>query len=324
MIETLKNSLRRNKLKKFIALTVSMALWFFVMGSQNPIIKGSYNAKVSMANVPREYVALFKDQEVKVKLSAPRSYFVDYNDSDIRAFANMSGYGEGEYEVPIEASFPKGFELIEITPATMQVKVDPLIEKQMPAEVIFTGSPKEGLVIAATRKSSDNLTVFGSKTDVEKVNRVIGYADLSDKEENFELQVPMSVIDENGRIVNGVRAMPSVITVGIDLKQDTVTKPVQVVVDMTPPVGKEFGKIIFNPSEVELTGAEEAVKDIEYLKTESFRVPRGEDIFRGSLRLVVPYGLSVNVYDIYITAELKDQAAEVEAESEDEPEAETQ
>ena len=144
MIEQIKAALNHNKLKKIVALILSTALWFFVMGSQDPVINGSYNVPISMVNLPPRFKALYNEtQTVRVKLSAPRSYFVDYNESYIRAVANMESYiSEGEYDVPVEISYPKGFDVESFAPNKIHIKLDPYVEKQIPSEVILNGSAR--------------------------------------------------------------------------------------------------------------------------------------------------------------------------------------
>lgn len=306
MLEQIKDALQRNKLKKIVALVLSTALWFFVMGSQDPVINGSYDVPITMMNVSSKYKALYKEEEIRVKLSAPRSFFVDYSASSIRAFANMANYSEGEYDVPIETTYPKGFELEGVSPEKIHVQLDPFIEKQIPAELIMTGTPAKDSVVTALEKSSNNLTLIGSKTAVESVKRAIGYIGLNGNAETFDIPVPMTAIDEDGREVSGVRVAPSVITVTVEIEQELTTKIVPVNVNITPPAGREISRINFMPEVVEITGGEEALSGVSYVETAAVEMPAGENKFTGVVKLVVPEGVVINVDEVNVTAELKE------------------
>lgn len=307
MLEQIKDAFRRNKIQKLVALLSSMILWFFVMDTQNPVINGSYDVPLSMANVPGGYKAVYVEQSIRVRLSAPRSYFIDYGVNNIRAFANLQNYSaEGEYEIPVEASYPKGFEIESITPAAIHVQLDPYIEKQIAAEVIVTGSPVENSVVSQLEKSSEQLTLIGPKNAVTEVKRVIGYIGLSNNAETFDILVPMTAIDANGREVRGVRVAPSVITVTVHIESELKKKNVPVAANISVPDGREVSETIIAPQAVEIVGREEILNSIESLKTEPLNFSVNAKTFTGKLKLDLPAGVTANPAEVDITCKFKE------------------
>lgn len=307
MLEQIKNTFRRNKLQKFVALISATALWFFVMDTQNPIIKDSYTVPISMANVPPKFKAFYFEQNIQVKLSAPRSYFIDYDANSIRAFANLQNYSaEGEYEIPVEASFPKGFELEGVSPATVHVILDPFIEKQMKVDVVFTGTPANDSVVKEQIKSSENVTLMGPKSAVSKVKRVMGYVDVSGRNETFDIEVPMSPIDEDGRTVRDVRIFPSSITVTVQIENDLRQKTVPVIANVTVPQGREISQIIVAPKTVDIIGREEFLNDIDSISTEPLNFVVNAKTFIGKLKLVVPEGVTPSTSEVDVTCRFKE------------------
>ena len=307
MLEQIKDAFRRNKLQKLIALLSSMVLWFFVMDTQNPVINGSYDVPLTMANIPSGYKAVFAEQNIRVRLSAPRSYFIDYGVNNIRAFANLQNYSaEGEYEIPVEASYPKGFELESVNPAAIHVQLDPFIEKQMPAEVIVTGSPVENSVVSQLAKSSEQLTLIGPKTAVMEVKRVIGYIGLSNNAETFDILVPMTAIDANGREVRGVRVAPSVITVTVHIESELQKKTVPVVANISVPDGREVSETVIAPQSVEISGRAEILNSIESIKTEPLNFSVNAKTFTGKLKLDLPEGVTADATEVEITCNFKE------------------
>ena len=307
MLERIKTALLRNRRKKIVALILSTALWFFVMSSQDPVINGSYDVPISMVNVPPKYKALYAEQNVRVRLRAPRSYFIDYNESNVRAFANLRDYtGEGEYDLPVETSYPKGFELSSVSPPMVRVRLDPFVERQIPAEIIVTGSPVEGSVVKNLERSSDNLTLIGAKTAVNSVRRVIGYIGLNGNAETFDIPVPLSAVDENGREVSDVRVVPSAITVTVVIESNIQKKIVPIVVEVAAPAGREIEKITVNPQNVEVTGATEIVSQVEAIKTETLTLPVNIKSFIGKLKISVPEGVTASEYEVDANISLKE------------------
>ena len=306
MIRQLDNIFRRNKLKKFTALLMSTALWLFVMGSQDPPMDGSYTVPVAVINSSQESRAIVEDKPVTVKLNAPRSNFAEYTEKDIRATVDVANLTEGEYDLKVAATFPKNFDLVEIEPETLHVKIEPYVEKQIPAEVIVTGSTISDMVIKGITKSLDNLTVIGAKSEVAKVQRVIGYVGLNDEnKDDFELEVPMSAIDADGREVKNVRVVPSAISVKVDLESGIQKKSVPVTAEITLPGGKTFSKITIEPEQIEIAGKEEILNSITEIKTAPLTLPAVTNNFHGTLRIILPEGVTCSVEKVTVTAELE-------------------
>ncbi|MBQ6976818.1 MAG: hypothetical protein IJS81_11305 [Selenomonadaceae bacterium] len=304
-LEQIKNALQRNKLKKFLALILSMALWVYVMGTQNPVIEDSYKVNVKRKNFSAEYGVFFNEnEEVKVILSAPRSYFIDYSEKDIRAYIDTSDYGEGEFDIPIETDFPKGFELIKISPETMHVTIEPIIERQMELQIILSGAPKPNTIVKNI-DAPKNITVVGPKAKVNTVSQVVGYVGITGDDNDFELNVPVSALDENGRGVTEVRVIPSSVKVYIDIEK-SAKKIVPIVADLTPPNGKEIDTVTINPATIEIEGAEDVINGIESLKTVSIIIPENTDTYQKELAIVIPNeNLKLNVKKVTVTAKLK-------------------
>ncbi|MBQ7198331.1 MAG: hypothetical protein IJS29_03610 [Selenomonadaceae bacterium] len=302
-LEQVKNALSRNKLKKIIALIMSITLWFYVMGAQNPTIEDSYRVKVHLRNNSYDYKAFYEEQEAKVTLSAPRSYFIDYTEKDIRAFADISSYSEGEYDVPIEVNHPKGFELTRISPETIHVKIEPIVERQMDLQLIPSGSPSPHTIITGIQ-APQNITIIGPKNIIDTVKKVVGYIGVVGESEDFELNVPLSAIDENGREVASARVAPSSVNVLVQIEK-SVIKSVPIVANLTPPDGKEISNVKIEPSTVEIEGIADVVNSIDSLNTIDAAISKDVKAYKEKLKLVIPEGLKVSVEEVLVTAEIK-------------------
>ena len=320
MLEQIKDAFSRNKLKKFIALIMSMALWVYVMGSQNPVIEDSYNVKVRIRNAPSEYKAFYEEQDAKVKLSAPRSYFIDYNESDIHAYIDISDYGEGEYDLPIEASYPKGFELNEISPQTVHVKIEPIIEQSMEVQLIVNGSPKPSTFIKSIDSLKD-VAVVGPKNMVGTVRKVTGYVIIAGENEDFEMEVPLSALDENGREVPMVRVIPNTIRVFVDIEEGA-KKTLPIVANLTAPAGKEIAKVTVSPETVEVEGLKSVVDNLDSIKTVPFTPIAERKIYKNNLKLDIPEHVKVPISEVTVTVELKNIQSQGDTQSQSQTQAE--
>ncbi|MBR2179532.1 MAG: hypothetical protein IJ862_03950 [Selenomonadaceae bacterium] len=305
MIAQINNLFRRNLLAKISSIIAAILLWIIVMDNQNPVIEGSYTVPLSFTEVPEGYKVLHNDQTIKVNLRGPRSYFVNYESKDCRAYANLNGLDEGSHEVNIEAKFPQGFELVSVVPNQTQIKLDPYIERQMPADLIVTGAAGANATVTKVTQSSDVVTVIGARTAAESVTRVIGYVGLSGNKEDFSLQVPMTAINEDGRALQDVRVVPSFMNVEVKITLGLMKKTVPIEPDIVMAEGWEIAKITLDPEQIEIAGQETLVNPIDKIKTQTVTVPLGETSIKQTLNLVIPNGITVKSNQIDLTVELK-------------------
>ena len=313
MIAQINNLFRRNLLAKISSIIAAILLWIIVMDNQNPVIEGSYTVPLSFTDVPEGYKVLHNDQTIKVNLRGPRSYFVNYEAKDCRAYSNLNGLDEGSHEVNIEAKFPQGFELVSITPNQTQIKLDPYIERQMPADLIVTGAAGANATVTKVTQSSDTVTVIGARTAAEAVTRVIGYVGLSGNKEDFSLQVPMTAINADGRALQDVRVVPSFMNVEVKITLGLMKKLVPIEPDIVVSEGLEIAKITLDPEQIEIAGQELIVAPIDKIKTQTVTVPLGETSVKQTVSLVIPTGVTVKSNQVDIAIELKPKAANNQA-----------
>ena len=295
---------RRNILQKLIALVAAFFMWIFVMTEQDPEIEDSYDVPLTMSNVPYELIPVYEVKTIKVEAVAPRSNFIKYDSNAFRVYANLEGLEQGEYKITPQVVMPQGFNLVETQPEFVTVKLDPLIEQQMPIELITAGAISQDAAIKEIIKSMDTVTVVGPKTFVEQVVKIQGTLNLADNTSSFETQIPMKAIDGKNNVVQRVRVVPSVITVSVDIESGLKKRIVPIVPELSVVEGWELRKITVEPAQIEIVGAESAINSIITLKTEPFMVQTGQRFFKGTLRLLVPDGVTVKSNEVTVSAEI--------------------
>ncbi|MBR7025687.1 MAG: hypothetical protein IKI08_06745 [Selenomonadaceae bacterium] len=303
---------RRNLLKKLIALVAAFFMWVFVMADQDPEIEGVYNVPLTISNAPYEFIALYEDKTVQIETRAPRSNFAKYDANAFRVYANLENLSEGEYQITPQVVMPQGFELIETLPAVINIKLDPLIERQMPLDLITAGAVAQDAIVNTIEKSMDTVTVVGPKSFVEKVVKVYGTVNLSSNTSSFETQIPMNAVDDKNNIVPRVRVVPSVITVSVDIESGLKKRIVPIIPELSVADGWELTKVTVEPAQMEIVGTESAVNSIVTLKTVPFTVQTGQRTFKSTLQVIVPEGVSVKNDMVTVSAEIVRKAVVTE------------
>lgn len=297
-------ALRRNMMKKFIALVASFFMWVFVMTEQDPSIEESYDVPLTISNTPYEFIAICENKNVRVVTRAPRSNFAKYNSNAFRVYANVEGLEEGEHQIVPKVDMPQVFELVETRPSTVTVKLDPIIEKQMPVELITLGTIASDSVIKAMEKSMDIVTIVGGRSSVSQIDKVYGMINLANNSSSFEVQIPLNAVDAEGNNLQRVHVIPSVITVSVEVESGVKKKIVPIVPELNVAEGWSLTKVSVEPEQIEISGMESVINPIITLKTMPFTVQTGQRLFKGTLKLNVPEGVTVKSDEVNITAEV--------------------
>lgn len=297
------NVFRRNLLKKIIALIVAFIMWIFVMNDQDPPTEDDYDVPLTISNQPYELIPIFQEKIIKLRVRAPRSYFVKYDTNAFRVYANLEGMGEGVHQIDLQVITPQGFEVVDKTPESVRITLDPLIERRMPIEILTTGDIAQDAAVKEINKSIDSVTVVGPKSFVERVDKVFGTLNLNNNASSFEIQVPMNAIDNKGdALPPSVHVVPSVITVGVDVESGVRKRIVPVIPNLSVADGWELTKITSDPPQVEVVGTESAISSIITIRTVPFTVQTGQRVFKGTLKLEIPEGVTVPVEEVNVTA----------------------
>lgn len=298
------NIFRRNIMKKIIALGAAFFMWVFVMAEQDPEIEDSYTVPLTISNVPYEFKVIYDETPIQVNVRAPRSSFVRYNANAFRVYLNLENLNEGEHQIRPQVVMPPGFELISTKPLVIDVKLDPIIEKQMPFELITTGSVSQDSAITEIRKSTEIVTVVGPRSFIEQVDKVYGIINFTGNTSSFEVQIPMNAVDEKNNIVPNVRVVPGITTVSVEIESGLKKKIVPVIPELSVADGWELTKIMVEPAQMEVIGAESVINSIVTLKTEPFTVQTGQKNFKSTLNLVVPDGVTIKSKEVMVSAEV--------------------
>ena len=184
----------------------------------------------------------------------------------------------------------------------MEVTLDPYIESQIKAELIVTGSTAPSVTIAKVRQNYDMVTVIGPKSSVEKVSRVIGYVGLTGNDADFSLQVPLSAINDEGREVQGVRVIPSLLDVTVEMARGLSKKVVTVkpMLANDLPEGYVVDAVRVSPSNIEIAGSDALIAAVDSIATERISLKDHDKTFTIPVKLVLPTGITVTNPDVSV------------------------
>lgn len=256
--------LLRNLPLKLLSLGLAGLVWLFVMSEEQS--ERSYTAPVVISRVPAGLVVLNdEDQFVEVRVSGPRGILNNLTDKAFVASLDLAPYGRGELDVPIPREAvhaPPGVTISRIVPATIQVRLDAIVEREIPLLAVTLGQPAHGYEVQGVELDPATLLVTGPEGLLDKITEIpttpIPVADL------IGATTVVANVDFQRRLVSWpgqpiravVRVVPRIVTRSL---------PVQATLAGELDAPFQVAGIEVEPAALEVTGPEPVVERLAAL-----------------------------------------------------------
>jgi len=281
---------------KIFALVIAIILWSYVMSEENPTITKEFrNTEVSLSNyssLERQGLVIMepKDPKITIKISGKRNYVNRILEEDILASVDLSGYSEGSVKVPVYIDVPSEVRIVDYHPKEILFKFEKLVRKEAVVTVDTDGSLPQGYVLGEPEIKPQSVYIEGPRSWVDSVTDVVATVDLTNRTEDIKVTVPIKLIDEKGDDVRGVEKEQNLVDVFIPVYK--VKKvPIELQTENQLPDNYEVMDISINPSEIEIKGKKEDLKNINSIKT----MPIDINYLIGKRNVVVELDLPENI-----------------------------
>lgn len=259
----MKMSKEKNDLTlKIFALIIAFALWSYVMSEVNPDITDTIrNIPVVFNNLEtleRQGLVLMEPKEatVTVRVKGRKFDMANFDSKKIKAFVDLSGYGEGQFKVPVQVVLEdsSNISVERIEPSEILFKFDKLISKQKTVTIKTVGELGPDYVLGVMTTKPESVLISGPKSWVNEVAEAIVEVDLSGRKESSpDVTLPIQLVDEDGEVVSGVSYEPTVVDVNIPIYRKVIV-PIELQTENHLPENYEITNVTINPSRIALKG----------------------------------------------------------------------
>lgn len=255
-LRDLLDGIRANWPLKLLSLAVAIALWFYVLGAEDPQTTQAIDVPVVAINKPKDLeVISIKPDTVELRLRGRQSAFRSGDANRVVMHADLRGAGVGENRVPLRvARLPYTLTALPGYPTTAIVELDKVIRRERPVQYIRRGKPASGFVVDSVTLEPDTVTVIGATSIVQRVARVVVVVDTSGLNTSMDFLAEVEARDHRDVVVNGVSFEPQRVRVSVKVHQvDVKTVPVRPVLG-SPPAGWRVVAVRTDPLVVTVTG----------------------------------------------------------------------
>ena len=211
-----------------LSIVMATAFWMFVRHTEDPPADGVIrNIPVTLAgeNVLEDQgmtVKSISSEAVTLRVNAPVSV-LDRMRSNMTVTVDVSKYSTpGEYSLNYIINYPSGVSgddvlLNERLPSKINVTIDKLNSVTFTIQPRLDGSVAEGYQAGKWSISHDTVTISGSAEEVGQISKVEAVLTGDGLTERIAGDVPLTLLDEDGNVLNHLDVKLSLDTVYVSL-----------------------------------------------------------------------------------------------------------
>lgn len=290
-------------LLKILSVVFAFLLWMFVINTDNPVIKKTFNdVPVDMLN---EQVLEELNQTYKIESGDTVSFTVkgkkDVVDrltkADFKATADVSSMSDVHaILIKVEALRYRSQLDIDTGGATVKVVLEDVKSDQIPVVVEVNGEPASGYTVSTQTATPNLISVSGPKSVVSRIKQIVAVVDVSGLKKDVTMTQNVKCYDEDGDIVSQdrIKLDTNKIKVRIGLSRTKVV-PFEVDTKGNPGKGYVLGSIDYEPKQIEITGAKEDLDQIDSIKLASLDISNSTKSIEKTIKasdIKLPDGIS--------------------------------
>lgn len=161
---------------KALALLVTLGLWYAVTTQRAPATKRLHD--VPLEFLLPEGVDIGNDplDKVDVMLEGSQDKLAVLTARDLVAQVDVTGLLPGDRtprltDKNVSMELPEGVRILEITPRSLTLHLEPVVEREVPVEARFEGAPPAGFARGPAQVTPDRIRVRGPESHVAVVER---------------------------------------------------------------------------------------------------------------------------------------------------------
>ena len=288
---------------KLAALSIAIALHFYVSHINDPHIAKSVNIPVILKSMPASLQLSDATPDVTLQLNGPTSSLDSITPSSYLATVDLAAARAGSNpSMPITitsaSGTPQDIEIESATPRTAAVVLENKVRKQFTVSATFPSQSPLGLSYGAPRVVPPVASIEGPESGVNRVTHLVVHGDDAVNGENvapgvlegFGEVIPLNAENQP---VSGVAVIPEQVELRIPVTRETAVKELIVNPTITgsPAYPVQVQDVQVQPSRLSVTGSTDVLAHASVLATAPLDVTGLKSDVTRQLSVSLPPGL---------------------------------
>lgn len=301
------NKLKNNSKIKIISLLSAIVVWMYVMAIVDPEeTKLFENIPITITNkneLNEKDLIIYpeKDLTTNIYVTGKLSNLKKITKDDIDVYGQIDNPIEGSNEIYLKVSNAQRVNYDFKNPV-MIVTLEKIINEEKNIKVDITGSGKNNVDNILLEDNIDKVSVFGPRSLVNEVKRVVGTIDVNGRLNNFSKSIKLEPVDANGKIVEGVELEINSVNANITL---LAQKTVPITLKLSDNVQPDRNYIM-SQNTVTIKGKKDIVDSINNIETQPVNLSEILSGISKDVYLQVPSGITIDAKYITIKKNSED------------------
>jgi YbbR domain-containing protein len=161
---------------KALALLVTLGLWYAVTTQRAPATKRLHDVPLEFLLPDNVDIGNEPLDRVDVMLEGSQDKLAVLSSRDLVAQVDVTALQPGDRnprltEKNVSMELPEGVRILEITPRSLTLHLEPVVEREVPVEARFEGAPPEGFRRGAVQVAPERVRVRGPESHANAIER---------------------------------------------------------------------------------------------------------------------------------------------------------
>jgi YbbR domain-containing protein len=188
----------KNTTIKVISLVLAIILWVFVKSKSGGEV--GLVVPLEFYRVPsRLIVTTVSDEAINVRITGSVIQLQRLPSREMRARIDLSRArpGTNSFDIlPDNFNISKSLDITQISPSSVKVELDHVLEKMVYVKPVVQGEPARGYRVSKITVDPPSITLQGARSQLAGLKEVLTEeVDISDIKETVEVEVPLRIAD---------------------------------------------------------------------------------------------------------------------------------
>jgi YbbR domain-containing protein len=287
---------------KAIAVVIAVVFWVAITqnGTPRPVtVVFDGRIPVERPENPAGYVLRGTLADVVVTLRGAPGVADRVALSELHATFDVKSLSLGQtdpQDARVDVTVAKdGVEVVDVSPATVSVRVERLISRGLLVQPRFANAPPTGARAGEPAVAPTEVRVTGPETDIGRITAVLATVTFGDAQTDIETSTPAIPVDAAGVAIEGLQVEPAVVVVKVPVLPTATTRTVPVVFALRGVVAPGYWVVgvAMDPFAVTVRGDEQVLSTLDRIETLPIEIGDLSATRSLSVKLSLPTGVTL-------------------------------